>query len=79
MAEVEHKKEISTGELVYKAISKMIWFGLAVGITIIFYRKSNEFFFETLKFSSNVWVYVSGLISFGAGTVYHLLYDGAFD
>lgn len=79
MTEVENKKEMSTGDLAYLVVTKILWFGLAVGIAIIFYRKSNEFFFETLAFDSNFWLYVSGLVSFGAGTVFNWVYDGAFD
>lgn len=79
MTEVNNKKEMSTGDLAYLVITKILWFGLAVGIAVLTYQKTAGFFFETLKFSSNFWLYVSGLVSFGAGTVFNWVYDGAFD
>lgn len=72
------KQDISGKDLAFKVIMKIGWFILAVAISYLAFTKSTDFFFGTLGNTSEFWIVVSGLISFGVGRVFNSLLDGAF-
>lgn len=72
-------KEQTTGDLVFKVVTKVLWFGLAIAISILIFRETTLFFTNTMEFESVFWSYVSGTLSFIGGTVFYGLYYGAFD
>lgn len=70
---------VKTGDLVFKVVTKCLWFLLAVGVAFILYRETASLFYDNLEYTSQFWVFVSGFVSFSGGTVFNWLYDEAFD